>query len=421
MKTLVTIIISSFFLMASCHKEEIIETETDNSGVIIAQPYLWKTSLHNDSPQPNANYIKNTIVYNNNIGIPCTNGQGDDFLTLIDSNNGEILWQWDDRFEPETEDISIRDHYQHNNLLIYQIGSRSYCINLNNGTTHWKIRRDQSFHVTVSGLHDKFFILGDSETMYHEYQEQVVYRGTMQTGELEEYIIPDFTLEHIIGTRIGDVTRVEPYMYNGVQHLAITWQELTDDVIWYFQTYLGLYNYETDEWVYKKEIMHEPDLYGVVLAPPVIYKDRIYANISRQLVCHDLATGEQIWFRQFTQDFMFSGFIIEEDKIIANNEDTYTYCLNPDNGNTIWKTKSAGTSGRIGYLNGIVYFVGGSTGYLHAIEVSTGKTVWKIKGNSLDGSPFRPHATYTLAANDKQPARVVAMTSFNAYCYKAYQ
>ena len=75
--------------------------------------------------------------------------------------------------------------------------------------------------------------------------------------------------------------------------------------------------------------MNQPNLNGVVLAPPIIYKGKFYANIGHQLVCHDIATGNQVWVRDFPQDFMFSGFIIEENKIIANNEDTFTYCLNP--------------------------------------------------------------------------------------------
>ena len=260
--------------------------------------------------------------------------------------------------------------------------------------------------------------------MYQQYQEDVAFKGNLETGEIEEYIIPNFTLEHIIGNRIGDVTRIEPYMYNGVQYLVVTWQELTDDTIWNFQTYLGLYNYETNEWVYEKKVMNQPNLNGVVLAPPVIYQGKFYANIGHQLVCHDIATGNQVWIKDFPQDFMFSGFIIEDDKIIANNEDTFTYCLNPENGNLIWKTESSGTSGRMSYLNGIVYFVGGSTGKLHAIDVSTGKHVWKIDVGNLGESStsnFKTNAVYVFQAENGNPAKVIALSHLNAYSFEAYQ
>lgn len=421
MRFFLVLILSNIILTTSCSKDDILDIKKDDNGIVIALPYLWKKTLHESGKFTSNGFIRDPIYYNNNIGIPTTNGGTNRFLTMINAEDGATLWQWDDRYYKDTEYIDIYSKYQHGNLLTYQKGGRSYCINLDNGKTHWKIQRNNSFHVTVSGLESTYFTLGESESLFQDYQEYVGYKGNIETGAIEEIIIPDFTLEHIIANRIGDVTRIEPYTFNGVQHLAITWQELTDDAIWNFQTYLGLYNYETNVWVYKKQFMNEPNLNGVVLAPPVIYQDKIYTNIGHQLFCHNLATGNQVWKRDFTQDFMFSGFVIEEGKIIANNEDTYTYCLNPENGSIIWKEKSAGTSGRISYLNGIAYFVGGSTGKLHAIDVSTGKTVWKIDGKKLDGEIFKTNAVYVLPAKNGNPAKVIALTHLNAYCFEAYQ
>jgi outer membrane protein assembly factor BamB len=132
-------------------------------------------------------------------------------------------------------------------------------------------------------------------------------------------------------------------------------------------------------------------------------------------------SGEQVWERAFPQDFMFSGFIIADNKLIANNEDTYTYCLDPEYGNILWREESAGTSGRMSYLNGVVYFVGGSTGCLHAIDINTGETVWRLDGKKLDGSSFKTNAVYVFEADGKNPARVIALTHQNAYCFEAYK
>lgn len=417
----ITALLTIFLFTASCSKEDDNNISTDKDNVITAIPYQWKKSLHQNNPVSNG-YIYNPIYYNNNILVPTTNGDNNRLLTLMNPTNGDFIWSWDDRYQPETEYNDIPYSYQNNNLLTYQNGTRSYCIDLDTGKTQWKFRRDVSFHVFVSGLDDSYFTVGESVSMFPDYQERVAYKGNIETGEIEEYIIPNFTLEHIIGDRIGDVTRIEPYMYNNVQHLIVTWQELTDDTIWNFQTYMGLYNYETNQWVYEKKIMNEPNLNGVVLAPLIIYKDRFYANIGHQLVCHDIATGNQLWIKDFPQDFMFSGFIIEEDKIIANNEDTFTYCLNPVNGNIIWKTETAGTSGRMSYLNGIVYFVGGSTGKLHAIDVSTGKHVWKLESRKLDDeSSFKTNAVYVFPAKNGNPAKIIALTHLFAYSFEAYQ
>jgi outer membrane protein assembly factor BamB len=256
--------------------------------------------------------------------------------------------------------------------------------------------------------------------MYTAYQEQVVYKGDMVTGNLEEFIIPNFTLEHILGNRIGDVTQVVPYEYNGEHFLVVTWQEITSDDYWLFQTYIGLYNYNTGEWIYEKKIMNEPALNGVVLSPPHVYEGKFYANVGNNLVCHDITTGDQIWTRSFAQDFMFSGFIIAEGKIIANCEDGNTYGIDPINGNILWQTPSAGTSGHMSYLNGVIYFVGGSTGALHAIDVANGRMLWKIENENIgDSASFKTNAVYVFSASGNTPARVIALTHNNVYSFNA--
>ncbi|PQJ76759.1 hypothetical protein BTO16_12835 [Polaribacter glomeratus] len=411
--------------MASCHKDDNSNTQTDEDGIITSLPYQWKKSLHNQNAVSNG-YISDAIYYNGNIAIPTTNGKNSKFLSMVNPNNGEIIWQWNDNYLPYSNQIIIFEKYQNNNLLTYQTGNKSYCINLDDGTTQWKFERNEPFLVHLSGLNASYFTFGQSTTQFQQYSEKVAFKGSLETGELNEFIIPNFTINNIApGYRIGDVTRIEPYMYSSVQHLVVTWQEPQNvNSINDWQTYLGLYNYETNEWVYEKKEMNEPNINGVVLAPPVIYQGKFYANIGHQLVCHDIATGNQVWVRDFPQDFLFSGFIIEDDKIIANNEDTNTYCLNPENGNIIWKTESSGTSGRMSYLNGIVYFVGGSTGKLHAIDVNTGKHVWKINAGNLEESStnnFKTNAVYVFESENGNPAKIIALSHLNVYCFEAYQ
>ena len=424
MKTLTQLLVL-FFFVASCHKEE-STSRTDGDGVIITLDYQWKKSLHNGLGFHSNGYFKNPIYYNGNIAIPTTNGENNRFLTMINPDNGATIWQWNDSYWPYSNQITAYYHYQYNNLLTYQTGDKSYCINLDNGTTQWKYQRSEPYDVRVSGLDDSYFTLGQSTSQYAQYLESVVLKGNMTTGTLEEFIVPHFTLNNIApGNRIGDVTGVMPYMHNDVQYLAILWQEPQNvNSINDWQTYLGLYNYDTNQWVYEKKIINQPNINGVLLAPPKIYNDKIYVDVGKELFCHDLMTGNQIWSKQFTQDFMFSGFIIADDKIIANNEDTYTYGLNPEDGSILWRTETAGTSGRMSYLNGIVYFVGGSTGKLHALDVNTGKHVWKIDAENLGepyGSSFKTNAVYVFPAANGSPAKVIALTHLNAYSFKAYQ
>ncbi|MCK4664104.1 MAG: PQQ-binding-like beta-propeller repeat protein [Bacteroidales bacterium] len=421
MKTYLSILLLVFFLTC-CNKGEIIGIQFDDNGVIISLPYQWKKSLHADNVFHSNSYFRTPIKYNNNIAIPTTDANSKRYMTMINSNNGKTIWKWSDITDMNTDYIDISYIYTNGNLLTYQFGSWSVCINIDNGTTHWKIIRNSSFHKPLSGIGNTYFSKGESESMYPQYSERVGYKGNLQTGEIEEFLIPNFSLDYIMADRIGSITAIVPYMINEVQHLVIVYQEPAS-LQWDFQSFLGLYNYETNQWVYERKIMNEPNLNGVLLSPPTIYNNNLYANIGKELVCHDITTGKQIWNKQFTQDFLFSGFIIEEDKIIANNENLTLYCLDPETGNEIWTGKGAGTSSRMSYLNGIVYFVGGSDGKFHAVDISTGKTVWRLNAEIIEGNDgiFNTNAVYVIPGTNGNKGKVIALTHMYAYCFEAYK
>lgn len=421
MKSITTILIF-FLFMASCHKEDDINNQTDENGIITLLSYQWKKSLHNQNSVSNG-YISDAVYYNGNIAIPTTNGENNRFLTMINPNNGETIWEWNDNYLPYSNQIIIFEKYQNNGLLTYQTGDRSYCINLDNGTTQWKFRRESSFDVRLYPSYNGDFFNLLPLIDGRGYEEQIATRVDINTGNLtneviranysEDYINPDVNL-------IGGITNIIKLPHSNNQY-AITYAEPSPN--WVVNSYLGLYNASSKQWTYERKLMAPPTVNSSAYEPK-IYKNKLYAWVGKNIVCHNLETGEQIWRKAFLQDFLFSGFIIEDDKIIANNEDTFTYCLNPENGNIIWKTESSGTSGRMSYLNGIIYFVGGSTGKLHAIDVSTGEHVWKINAGNLGESStsnFKTNAVYVFEAENGNPAKVIALSHLNAYSFEAYQ
>jgi len=423
MKTICIVLITSLLLVASCDRGKLpnTETQTDSNGVYISLPFQWKKSLHKNGIQNNG-HLDFPIYYNNNIVIPTTNGKNNKFLTMINPDNGKELWNWNDNYLPFSDQIIIFNYYQYNNLLTYQNGTKSYCINLDNGTTQWKTRRDTPFDVRLYPCFDNnFFNLVDIiDSSGHK--EQTASKVNINTGELTgEVIRANYSGSYVNPQNtVGAITNIIK-LPDSNNLYAVTYMEPSP--YWVVNTYLGLYNADTKEWIYERKLMAPPTMNSSAYEPK-IYNNKLYAWVGKNIVCHDLVTGEQIWIKQFPQDFLFSGFIIADDKIIANNEDTYTYCLNPDNGNIIWKTETSGTSGRMSYLNGIVYFVGGSSGRLHAIDVSTGKHVWKLDASLLgEGGTnhFKTNAVYVFPAKNGKPAKVIALSHLYAYCFDAYR
>ncbi|MDA9317076.1 PQQ-binding-like beta-propeller repeat protein, partial [Polaribacter sp.] len=327
MKSLTTLLVV-FLFMASCHKEDDTDTQTDENGVITSLPYQWKESLHLNGAVSNS-YVNKAIYYKDNILIPTTNGDSNRLLSMINSKNGEIIWNWDDRYQPITESSDIFYHHQHNNLLTYQKGDRSYCINLDTGTTQWKYRRDSSFDVRLYPSYDGNFFNLVPFIDSNGHEEQTATRVQINTGNLtNEVIRANYSGDYIntVVNLIGGITNIIK-LPNSNNLYTITYAEPSPN--WVVNSYLGLYNASSQQWVYERKLMAPPTTNSSAYEPK-IYNNKLYAWVGKNIVCHNLETGEQIWRVPFPQDFLFSGFIINDDKIIANNEDTFTYCLNPE-------------------------------------------------------------------------------------------
>ncbi|MFO8066092.1 MAG: hypothetical protein R6U11_00785, partial [Bacteroidales bacterium] len=263
-----TIITYSFIILlaASCSKEDsYIATETDDYGVVISKPYEWKYSLHASGSYNRIGFFDFPIVYNKNIAIPASNEDGSQSMKMIDSKNGEQVWMWNDIYDGSQDNLNIYGLHINDNLLAWHRGSRGYCIDLTSGNTHWKKIRDISFHSKVFGVNNTFFIKGNSN-QYPGLEVHLGYRGDLETGEIELFLIPDFSFDYTIDVRCCDVTEMIPYKINETQYLVVVYQELRSSDVPNFQSYMGLYNLETDEWVYDRKIMNEPNLYGVSLA-----------------------------------------------------------------------------------------------------------------------------------------------------------
>ena len=402
-------------------KDDNIIRQIDNSGAVIAAPYIWKTSLHLKEPVSNGN-LKFPVMYHDNVLVPISNGEEGNYLALLNTIDGQVIWKWRDIFL-ENEYAEVTYYHQYKNLLTYQNGSRSYCINMDNGETHWKIRRDRSFNIQLTSSGKDFFMFGpDTIDIYGDRFinfTNIAYKIDIENGDIVEKLAANFTYEQPYCARGVDFVNPVPQR----EHLLLVsyFENLPD---WIMQSYFGLYDTNLAEWVWDKVLITPPKINNIVDYPPQILNDRIYAVVDNHIVCHDLTTGIQIWKRGFTNNFLFSGFIIEDGRLIANNEDCFAVCLELITGQELWRVNTAGTSGRMSYLNGIVYFAGGSDDKLFAIEATTGKIVWRINPKMIEEdnwAQFKYNAVYTLPAKEDQPAKVIALTEMYAYCFEAYR
>ncbi|MGB4850410.1 MAG: PQQ-binding-like beta-propeller repeat protein, partial [Saprospiraceae bacterium] len=274
----------------------------------------------------------------------------------------------------------------------------------------------------IEGLGNTYFIFGQPTDTLEQYQTRVVFQGNFETGEIHRILAPHFSTEPTFGNRIGEVSSVIPFIENGDTLLSIIWQNIIPPDS--FQTYLGLYNLTDRKWIYEKAHINAPAWNGVLLFPASIYDGKVYMSVGYGLYCHDLWTGNLVWKAKFNAEIFFSGILVENGRVVANCEDKVLYCFGAVNGNLLWTGEGAGTSSPLTdrSLNDIIYFSGGSSGFIHAVDMRNGKTVWKLEPEKMgDGADFWKGDIYVVPGINGEKGKVITMTPMNAYCFEAYR
>jgi len=422
MKHLILSILAMLALTIPSCRKDMPGPSTNSEGQVDRLPPHWEYSLHKDGKFHSNSVIRGHLVFGDRVLVGTTEGEGDNWLSAIDIETGTELWKWNDIYQPPTEKMHIFSFYEDNGKMGYIVGSRHYSIDLGTGNTFWKIKRWSSFDEQVEGLGNTYYIFGQPTDTLTEYQTKVIYKGDFSTGEIERVLVPNFLTDHVQANRLGSVTSVIPFIEGSDTMLLVGWQDIYPD--WHFVSYLGLYNLTQKVWVYEKAQLNEPAQNGVLLQPITMYEGKAYMNVGYDLICHDVWTGEQVWKHSFTRDFLFSGFLVEDGRVIANCEDKVLYCYDANSGGLLWKGEGAGTSSRLEgrYLNEVVYFSGGSSGFLHAVDARNGKTVWKLDPTKMgDGSDYWKPDLYVVPGNNGGKGKVIALTPMKAYCFEAYR
>lgn len=411
-----------------------LEDEFYPDGVLLSKEPVWKTQVSVNSFPAHGVNIPATVYDDGVVMASATGfepvkgtGMARPGLLMLDVQTGRVIWKWDD-YMYDRERLFLTDRYAFNDRMVFHIGPRTYCINLSNGKTEWKKWKVDSVNASpglISGIDNRYFFSGRViREDCVDYQPSKLYEGNILRPVREKEIVnPQLPREYFGVTPIPrGATFFRPTILDGDTVIAVAYQVPTVDAQYnVIKSAFGLYNLDKKEWMYKDRILLEPQPGGVVDWCPVIYEEKIYWNANRDIVCNDLRTGREIWRKAFRQDFLFTPLIIAENKIIANNEDTWLYAMDVNTGAELWKTKSAGTSSHLVYLDGYVYYIGGGDGLLHAVDVSNGKTVWKLKSPDLNvysGAHFFGGISGVAARNGKK-GRVMANTGRHVYCYEA--
>jgi outer membrane protein assembly factor BamB len=264
----------------------------------------------------------------------------------------------------------------------------------------WKNREHESLHAGITG---------DGTQYYFSDFQKNIFSGNIQTGQEKKILgivskAPQSIIRQpVIIKKKNEKNLVVLYSdYNPMTHIG--------------QPFFLLYN------LTKKRIVHITSLlppetgnspYGI----PVIDNNKVYFSVGNYVICCNIQDGKQLWKRKFQSGFLTSEIAMMDNLLIANTDDSGIYALNPLTGEIIWQNENGGASSTLFYMDGVIYFTGGGNGLLYAIDVKSGRLLWKIISPSEKQNDNDFFIGNVTGANGK-----IYVSSFTTlYCFNVAQ
>lgn len=408
-------------LIWGCNKEK-LSLDRNSQGEIECLKPLWKNKyIENQNWLDAPPGIFGNWSFGNRVLMEYRGSDNSIVLRCIDPVDGAISWEWRDWFHSETEQTNGRYYFLKDNVLHWKSGDRQYWLNLQSGKTIKRHNVMQNFGYIMEHLSDKYFVIGKDWELYPGLGIGCVYQGNFYDENPEQVLVPEVNLDQTQGYRASDITSIIPYVQGSDTLLIVAWQQVFPE--YNFQSYLGLYNLSLKTWVYNNVPLYKVDRKGVLYQPLKRYKNTVITNVGKSLVCFDFLKGEKVWEQEFDHDFSFSGFEISDDILVANCEDKNLYGINPQSGDILWRGEGAGTSSKLQnrILNGVVYFSGGSSGYFHAVDISTGETLWKLDPYLYEESNayWSTADVHVSKPTTSENGYIIINNALNSYCFPA--
>jgi outer membrane protein assembly factor BamB len=423
-----TFALSIPFFFPSCNKEE--DTIVYNNGVAIKLPHLWKTSI-TDNGDLSFTGIRTPIIYDEGRLLVGSTKNLNRAILSLNSSDGSVNWQWNDLLgllsNPTYLDpinIKAGKFYINNDRLFFNYSTSSYCIDLLTGQTFWKYKTiDRARFGINSGIDNTYFTAGST---YEPIGEEKIYYGNMESSDEEQLLLePEYTrVDKPAGTTLGRITHITPFKgKDSNAFIAFGIENPYTDFTskeGMGSTELNLYNLTQTKYEYKKIIIN-PDRETRFIGDLVYQAPNLYYQSSNYIHGVEAMTGQERWRALIGSAPLTSSMLLADNKLFSACEDRFLYCIDIRNGSILWKEQNTGTCSELSYLNGVVYYLGGGDGLLHAVDAETGKHVWKVKSPDLgvnSGAWFYGVCVAVPGKNGEKGV-VVATTGLNAYGYEA--
>jgi outer membrane protein assembly factor BamB len=156
------------------------------------------------------------------------------------------------------------------------------------------------------------------------------------------------------------------------------------EIIWEIDlSEVGKYYHETDSHMLGKDVYKSGKLSGRYA---VISGDKVFCDVGRNIVCLSFETGDVLWKGEAVGDPVCVG-----DRLISYDTVGNFYCLNPGNGELLFKTTPTeihGLNASKPFVSGDTFFIG--TDKIIAIDINNGELLWEYQSDQEETYFFDP-------------------------------
>jgi outer membrane protein assembly factor BamB len=178
-------------------------------------------------------------------------------------------------------------------------------------------------------------------------------------------------------------------------------------------------------------IWSNPNIYvAASSSSPAVYKGYVYVGISGLITALNALTGTQVWRSNFTNIYRnpdHGGPPVAVDGMVYVQGYRNLYALNASTGAKIWSYPNQGSFGNAvcpavanGYVYAVSYYGTGLdiTGYIFALDDSTGKEIWTYAtGKALMSSPVVYGGRVYIGSDDRNVYALNALTGALVWNY----
>jgi PQQ-like domain len=380
----------------------------DSQPNILKSPEtLWKTALTPGEETLSVDPIlyKDLVIYSANDSGNISKSK----LIAFHKETGKRVWEWVNQNESSGR-IRGCDSYVHNNILIVPILGRPYqivAINLDNGAQLWHQTPPEAVSWQLVGSdHFVFYIRGNLDRMKDEIFVADVNTGNWQSIHTASNVNAPVYIRGVHTYTASDRQKYLTFLVAKYKDFQFSETEST----------IFKYSIDSNKMVSQKTLNFVPKTSSLVLAGVALGK--LWLKGDQVLSLDESNLEKHMEFLvPITVSNALGNIAIAENQLLMTTVNKLV-CFEAATGKFLWQEEgnTSGSPSRLLYYDHVIYYTSGGDGKFHAMDATTGKTIYNVKSpdEKANGQGIFDRAITLDTIN----RRIYTASSFSAICYK---